>query len=94
MEGLFFRVEMVSTQSEIAVYPFAEGIDLDRRRLTGFVMSFRKRKLAERLKLAIEAGVVFADPRVSTDVNGRTYLACTSMVHGKTANADLKRLGF
>lgn len=94
MEGLFYRVEIVVTQTEIGVYPYAEGIPLDRRRMIGFVMSFRKRKLAERLKLAIEAGVVFTDLSVATDVNGRTYLACNRTVQARTANADLKRLGF
>lgn len=51
-------------------------------------------KLAARLAAAINAGVVYTDARVATDVNGKTYVAARSMVLGRRLNADLRRLGF
>jgi hypothetical protein len=43
---------------------------------------------------AINAQVVFADPVIKTDVLGQTYVAASSRVMAKYANADLKRLGY
>jgi hypothetical protein len=37
---------------------------------------------------------VFADPVIKTDVLGHTYVAASSRVMAKYANADLKRLGY
>jgi hypothetical protein len=54
----------------------------------------RRHDLAWRLVWAIEAGVVFTNPTVKTDVNDRTYVAVESQVIGRRLNADLKRLGF
>jgi hypothetical protein len=70
------------------------GIELDRHDLYGWHLLPKHRKLAERLVRAVEAGVVFTPERVATDVNGNTYLVAPTKVMGRTANADLKRLGF
>jgi hypothetical protein len=52
------------------------------------------KRTAQRLVNAINAQVVFDDPVIKTDINGRTYVAASSRVMGKYANADLKRLGY
>jgi hypothetical protein len=54
----------------------------------------RGEKLARRYQAAVMAGQVFHGGVVKADVNGATYVAATSRVMGKHANADLKRLGF
>ncbi len=74
----------------IEVSPVWPGVD---RPIThGFVVA--KPALAQRLACAINAGVVYADPSIATDVNGHTYVRAECRVMGKYANADLKRLGF
>jgi hypothetical protein len=54
------------------------------------------RKNAMRLQQAILAGKVLINPRIATDVNGKTYVAHGGFlkVSAKYINADLKRLGF
>lgn len=49
---------------------------------------------AERLVAAINAGAVFGTAELHTDVNGRTFVHAARKVRGRTANADLKRLGY
>lgn len=68
--------------------------DVDRPYTGGWLFPKRHRALAERLVRAINAGVVFYDQQVVTDVNGKTFVQAWSRVYGKRANADLKRLGF
>ena len=65
---------------------------VDRPSTHGFVL--RNEKTARRLVNAINAQVVFADPVIKTDVDGRTYVQASSRVMAKYANADLKRLGY
>ena len=52
------------------------------------------KRVAERLAAAINAGVVFTNPKIATDINGRTYVAADCAVIGKYANSNLKRLGY
>jgi hypothetical protein len=65
---------------------------VDRPSTHGFVLG--NKRTAQRLVNAINAQVVFDDPVIKTDINGRTYVAASSRVMGKYANADLKRLGY
>jgi hypothetical protein len=65
---------------------------LDRTDGGGWVLG--NKATAVRLVAAVNAGVVFGTPELLTDVNGRTYVHAANGVHGRTANADLKRLGF
>ena len=65
---------------------------VDRPSTHGFVL--RNKRTAQRLVNAINAQVVFADPVIKTDVLGHTYVAASSRVMAKYANADLKRLGY
>ena len=98
--NLSFEVEISHTPDfggSIQVDTFVRGTDLQRVRTMGYSMSLcdRKMKLALRLKKAIEAGKVFAGPyKARLDVHDQTFLEYNTMVHGKTMNADLKRLGF
>ncbi len=70
-------IQYVSTienrDSEIVVTTKAEGIELDRPEMVGYVV--KTEALAKRLAAAIEAGVVFQFPTVRTDVNGKTCWA-------------------
>jgi hypothetical protein len=50
--------------------------------------------LADRLARAVNAGVVFYEPGLHTDVNGKTFVHAASRVLGRMANADLRRLGY
>lgn len=79
-----------SKRTWVEVWPFWSGVD--RPRGVGYVCS--DRLTAERLRCAINAGVVFVDPQVGRDVNGKTYVQARSTVMGKRMNADLRRLGF
>lgn len=51
-------------------------------------------KMAQRLKAAILAGVVYYDAQVHTDTAGKTYVHAPARVLGRTMNADLRKLGF
>lgn len=66
--------------------------NLDRYDGIGYLCSSKRN--AERLCRAINAGAVFADPRIAFDIYGAAYVATTSRVMGKYMNADLKRLGY
>ena len=72
----------------------SEHTDLDRKDGVGYRFGPKKRKLAERLAAAINAGVVLTNPEIKRDVNGNTYVSSDHGVMGRYANADLKRLGF
>lgn len=65
--------------------------DVDRAEGAGWVVSS---KLVSRLVAALLAGVVTPNPKVATDVNGKTFVSHDLRVLGRTMNADLKRLGF
>ncbi|AXH47326.1 hypothetical protein SEA_EDEN_31 [Microbacterium phage Eden] len=68
------------------------GIAVDRPDLFGFAV--KTKRLADRLATAITAGAVFHGHEVRRDVNGKSYVAVSSRVMAKYANADLKRLGY
>jgi hypothetical protein len=70
------------------------GAQLDRPTSGGFGLKGTDRKLAERLRRAIDAGVVYVNPVVATDIYGKTYVASNCVVSGKHLNADLRRLGY
>lgn len=59
-----------------------------------YSMAVKDMKMANRLKAAIEAGVVFRDCQIKADVNGQTYVSNWCNVMGKYLNADLLKLGF
>lgn len=73
----------------VTVWPLWSGVD----RPYGTGISVQK-KLASRLARAMEAGAVFLDPQIKTDINGNTYIEARCMVLGRHVNADLKKLGF
>ncbi len=66
----------------------------DRPRAHGFGLLLREMKLAQRLKAAIEAGKVYTNLHIKTDINGKTYVGYDCTVTGRYMNADLKRMGF
>lgn len=68
------------------------GIDLDRPNLGGFVV--RSEAVARRLARAVEDGAVWNIEGIRTDIYGKTYIAATSNVLARMANADLRRLGY
>lgn len=94
LSGLRYRatIEKDSDLAYWTVRATAEGVTLDRPEVLAFGLV--NRKTAERLVAAIEAGAVFHNAEVRTDVNGRTYLQATSRVLARVASADLRRLGF
>jgi hypothetical protein len=65
---------------------------VDRPSTKGWVLG--NRKTAERLAAAINAGAVFSDPEIRTDRGGQTYVSAHYTILGRTASADLARLGF
>lgn len=76
----------------VTVWTFWGGPQIDRPQGLGYLCS--NRLVAERLRCAINAGVVFTDPTLERDINGKTYVQARSHVLGKRMNADLRRLGF
>ena len=85
-------VEFETRDDGITVWPVWQAPDLDRTRGSGYLV--KDKRMAERLKAAILAGVVYYNAEVRTDVNGRTYVNASSHVLGRIMNADLRRLGF
>ncbi len=67
---------------------------VDRTDLMGFIMKPAKCVLAKRLATAINAGVVFENPTIETDVDGKTFVSSDMNVMGRHLNADLLRLGY
>ena len=65
---------------------------VDRPSSKGWVLA--NPKTAERLAAAINAGVVFSHPEILTDTGGSTYVSARSSILGRTASADLARLGY
>ncbi len=65
---------------------------LDRPEGTGYLLT--QRSVAFRLKQAMLDQMVFVDPSIKTDVDGRTYVSASSRVMGRMVNADLLRLGY
>lgn len=80
--------------SYISVQTTATGGDVDRPEFWGFGIPSNNPKLVQRLRNAILSGKVFTNFRILTDVNGKTYFGYDCSVHGRSMNADLKRLGF
>jgi len=72
------------------VGPVWEGVD--RSYTHGWEV---KEKLVKRLVAALEGEAAkVTDPKVMTDINGKTYVSFDLPVMGRTMNADLKRLGY
>ncbi len=78
----------------IVVRPFYDGVDRPEGMGVALPDTASGRKLAERLKRAIEAGVAHPLTGVGTDNAGKTYALTSYNVRGRCLNADLKGLGF
>jgi hypothetical protein len=84
------RVESYGTDDDyLAVIPVWSGVD--RGDASGIVVPA---KVAPRLVAAMRAGVVYGEPTILTSKGGTTFVSATCHVMGRTANADLKRLGY
>lgn len=89
------RVEIINNDRDgITVQAVWDGVDRPTTHGYGLLDTPSHRKLALRLKAAIEAGVVYPDPKIAVDNFGQTYVQASAKVMGKYMNADLKRLGF
>lgn len=71
-----------------------ESTDTQIDRVAPHGFSVPRGPLAARLVAAIEAGAVYADPTVTTDGMGATYVASNVKVWGRTMADDLTALGF
>ena len=83
--------------NEVLVHVTWPNADVVRKDGTGYLVGGvnpRMIALASRLAEAIDAGAVYYDHEVRTDVNGHTFVSARSRVLGRMMNADLKRLGF
>src|SRR5437016_5921404 len=71
---------------------------LDRPSVGGwsFDTTAKQRSLAERLTKAINAGVVYKNPRKLTDIGGKTYISAeqTQFFHEQYMNKSLLAVGF
>lgn len=90
------RVEITVSldESSITVWPYWNGVDRPRGAGWGLRNTPAHRRLAERLKRALEAGAVYRSVTAAVDVNGNTYARTEGHLLGRTLNADLKRIGF
>lgn len=86
--------ELLDGSPGISVVPVWSNVDRPTSHSWGFFDTPARRKLTERFKRAMLAGVVFRNPRISTDIYGKTYAEYECTVWAKQLNADLKRLGF
>ena len=83
-------VEGIHSDKFWVVTPVWAGVD----RPTCYSMRVRKEKDAKRLAEAMRTGKAFKNPRITTDIHGKTYVEATCLVMGRYLNADLKKLGF
>ena len=87
------QVSIVTENDEIIVTPVWNGVD--RPASMHYAMPIKHKKLAERLKKAIESGKCwYREPQILIDVHGLTYVNASLNLLMRTANADLKRMGF
>jgi hypothetical protein len=94
-DTLFDRVEFEpNCGGTLTVWTVWKGVDRPKTSGLQVADTVAGRKLAARLKLAIEAGATECDPTIETDRFGQTYVRAKTTVLGRTLNADLKRLGF
>jgi len=98
-----YRVEITERAADphhdhasLNVQPFVKIGRKEYRMRFAWGLKIGDRALAERLKRAVEAGAVFAEPELKTDVHGDKYATADfrSYVRGRALNADLRRLGF
>lgn len=90
------RAILTITDGEIHVEAHWEA-PVDRPRAHGWLIGPHtpaKSALAARLINAINAGVIFPNPVIKTDINGKTYVQASSTILARHMNAELKRLGF
>lgn len=90
------RVEITVDEDRegISVFPYWKGVDRPQGAGWGLRNTPRDLKLARRLKAALEAGAVYRNVTVGTDVDGNTYASTEGHILGRRLNADLTRLGF
>lgn len=85
---------VIEPAGDITVGVVWTGVNVDRPTTYGFGLPGRDKALAARLMRAINAQVVFTDPVLALDVNGKTYIKASCHVMGRHMEADLQRLGF
>jgi hypothetical protein len=93
----FDHVEIIESDDGLGnaclhISPFWKGVD--RPNTGGWLLPLKKRSLAERLKRAIEAGVVYKRLVKTNDIYGQTYISTGVPILVRTMNADLKKLGY
>jgi hypothetical protein len=90
------RVEIVPDEYGLRVDTYFDKAGTHRKEggSIGLVDTPANRKLAARLKQAIEAGVVYPNPTVARDRMGQTYVAHDYTVVGRTLDIDLRKLGY
>lgn len=86
--------ELTETADGLSVHIIWDSPAVDRTDVGGWGLGLRHRALAERLIRAINAGKAYRNPRLATDVNGKTYVQADHTILGRHMNADLTRLGF
>lgn len=93
MAPVLNRVEITPEANYLVVQPVWEGVD---RPITGgTAFPLNKLKLAQRWSAALESGKAwYKEPVICTDCDGETYVSAFPSMSPRTANADLKRLGF
>ncbi len=90
----FARIDTMFNETSITVTPMFRGVDRPQGYGMGFPNTPAGRRLAERYRRYLKSGEAFPGLHVKTDVNGKTYAFYSLTILGRTANADLKRLGF
>jgi hypothetical protein len=84
----------ITVSTKVSVMGPNGPVALDRDQMMGYGLRRSHSRLAARLVKAIRAGAVFPNPRVTLDIDAKTYVEAGWVVFGRTMGADLKRLGF
>jgi hypothetical protein len=74
----------------ISVHPIWSNVD----RVNGSGWLVGNMRMADRLRRALLAGVVYSATEIMTDVNGKTLVHGTSKILARHMNADLRKLGY
>lgn len=83
--------EIASGKLCYTVRTYWKGVD---RPVTEGISTGHNMQLAVRLAAAINAGRVYANPHISTDIHGQTYVSARCVLYTRHLNKSLKEIGF
>lgn len=85
------KIFKVDVEWSYATYGTKAPIHIDRPHTYSITLPLA---VAKRFVRAVNDQKVFANPELAHDIYGKSYVRANSLVMGRRANADLKKLGY